>query len=196
MIAKTWFPRMRISDLSLSDLTIEQLEVHSAIASGPRGQVPAPLRIWLHSSEFAKRAQALGEFCRYGTSLPQSLSELAILVIGAYWQASYEWQVHAQAAREAGLSETIIRSLAQGQRPDDMSDEEAAVHDFASSLLHTRNVPSDVFSAAVDVLGEVALVELVGILGYYTLISMTIQAFAVPPINSIPDPFPTTSLLF
>ena len=85
----------RTPELDTSALNPEQQRVFDAISSGPRGRVQGPLKIWLQSAELADKAQALGAFCRYGTSLPARLSELAILVTGAHWQAGFEWWAHA-----------------------------------------------------------------------------------------------------
>jgi 4-carboxymuconolactone decarboxylase len=180
---------MRVSDIHPQDLSVRQQEVHAAIVSGPRGEVPMPLRVWLHSPELASRAQAFGEFCRYGTTLPPILSEFVILIVGAHWQASYEWQIHSQAARDAGLGSTIIDAVSVGSRPAAMSETESALYDFATDLLKGHRVSTEVYNVARGRLGETALVEIVAILGYYTLICMTIQAFEIPPISSIADPF-------
>ena len=94
----------RIPDLDPARLDPEQKRIHDEIASGPRGKVEGPLRVWLTSPALADKAQALGAFCRYGTSLPPRLSELAILVMGACWQAGFEWFVHAPIAVKAGLT--------------------------------------------------------------------------------------------
>jgi len=134
-----------------------------------------PLRVWLHSPELASRAQTLGEFCRYGTTLPPALSELAILIVGAHWRASYEFQVHAQAARHAGLDCAILDDLSAGSRPTTMSKNETALYEFTTALLSVHRVPEDIYEIARQTLGETTLVEIVGILGYYSLICMTIK---------------------
>jgi 4-carboxymuconolactone decarboxylase len=76
---------MRIKDLSIDEMTDAQRRVAEEAASGKRGRVPGPLRVWLHSPEFGARAQRLGEFVRYDTVLGPKLSELAILVTARFW---------------------------------------------------------------------------------------------------------------
>lgn len=175
--------------LDQANLTPEQQVIHDAILNGPRGIVEGPLRVWLQSPGLADRAQALGAFCRYGTSLSPRLSELAILVTGAFWKSGFEWAVHAPIALKAGVSEQVAEALRVGQVPQFIHQDEAAVHDFAAEL-HRNHVVSDATYARVEaVLGQTAVVELVGILGYYTLISMTINAFHVPLPEGSADPF-------
>jgi len=176
--------------LDLDSLSEEQRRVYDAIASGPRGGVRGPLAVWLQSPGLAARAQELGAFCRYGTSLPPRLSELAILVTGAYWRAGYEWHVHAPIARESGVPEAAIEALRTGQPPAFGQEDERIVYRFASELLTTHRIADDTWTRAQAVLGMRAVVDLVGLLGYYGLISMTIKAFEVSLPPEAPNPLP------
>jgi 4-carboxymuconolactone decarboxylase len=178
----------RLPDIDLARLTPEQRQVHDTIVAGPRGKVEGPLRVWLTSPVFAARAQELGAFCRFGTSLPPRLSELAILVTAAHWRAGFEWYAHEKFAREAGLAEAAIRAIKAGKTPTFDSENEAAVHAFARELLDTRRVSDATYARATAALEPVGVVDLVGILGYYGLISMTINAFEVPAPDGA-DPF-------
>jgi 4-carboxymuconolactone decarboxylase len=178
----------RFDDIDLARLTPAQQKVHDAIVAGPRGKVEGPLRVWLISPYFAARAQELGAYCRFGTSLPSRLSELAILVTAAHWRAGFEWHHHEKIARAAGIPIAAIEAIKAGRDPSFAKEEEAAVHAFARELLQTRKVSNPTYTRAVRTLGEIGVVDLVGILGYYGLISMTINAFEVP-VPDGPDPF-------
>jgi 4-carboxymuconolactone decarboxylase len=179
----------RIPDLDVEDLSPEQRRVHDAIVAGPRGKVAGPLAIWLESAELADRAQALGAFCRYGSSLPRRLSELAILIVGAHWMAGYEWHVHAPLAVEAGVDPAAVEAIRTHQAPVLARADEQAVYDLARELLAIRHVSEAAYRRAVAQLGPKGVVELIGILGYYTLISMTIQTFEVAVPDGAADPF-------
>ena len=176
-------------DLDEATLTPEQRAAYDAIASGPRGVVEGPLRVWLQSPELAEKAQALGAFCRYGTRLPPKLSELAILVTGAFWRSGFEWAVHAPIARREGISEAVVEAIRLGERPDFSDAAEEAVYDFASELHRDHRVSDNTYGKITDLFGQEGAVELTGILGYYTLISMTINAFAVPLPKGLEEPF-------
>ena len=101
----------RIAPLDPDNLSPEQKEVYDAIASGPRGAVVGPLAVWLNRASLADKAQKLGQYCRYDSSLEPRLSELAILVTARVWDAAFEWQSHEPPARAAGLGHEIIESL-------------------------------------------------------------------------------------
>lgn len=180
-------PRPPIVDKSA--MSAAQRTVFNAIAAGPRGVVQGPLRIWLQSAELADKAQALGAFCRYGTSLPARLSELAILVTGAFWKAGFEWAVHAPIAMANGISEDIVEAIRTDEKPDFSREDEAVLYDFCRSLHRQHAVPDDVYQRACALFGVKGVVELVGLLGYYTLISMTINAFKVPLPKGAAEPF-------
>jgi 4-carboxymuconolactone decarboxylase len=181
---------LRIPELSPDQLSPEQREVHDAIVAGPRGKVQGPLQVWLHSPKLAARAQELGAFCRYHTSLPKRLSELAILVTGAHWKAGFEWFAHAPEAIKAGLDAATIAAIHGGMSPSFVRTDEAAVYDFSCELLETHRVSDATYERATAELGALGVVELVGILGYYGLISMTICAFRVPVPAGEVEPFP------
>ena len=179
----------RIPDISAATMTPEQRRVHDIIASGPRGVVQGPLRVWLHRPELAERAQALGAYCRYGSSLPPRLSELAIIITGAYWHAGFEWHVHAPIAVKEGIDPAAVEALRTGREPGFAREDEAAVHAFATELLRTHAVSEATFARARAALGAPGVVDLVGVLGYYGFISMTINAFAVPLPEGAAAPF-------
>jgi 4-carboxymuconolactone decarboxylase len=169
----------RIQLAPLSQMSPEQKQVHDEAARGRRGHAPAPMIAWLQNPEFARRAQKLGEFLRYETSLSPSLSELAIVITARFWTSHYEWRVHKQEALKAGVNPDVVAAIASRRRPEFSTDKEAAVYEIATSLLSTGLVPAGVYQQGIGVLGEKGVVELVGLLGYYTLVSFTLNAFEI-----------------
>jgi 4-carboxymuconolactone decarboxylase len=154
--------------------------------SGKRGRMPAPLRAWLHSPELGRRAQRLGEFVRFDTILGPKLSELAVLVTARFWTSHYEWFIHRRQALEAGLDPAVIEAVARRQTPSFDDPAAKAVYDYAIALHHTHTAPETVHAAALEALGDQGVVELVGILGYYTLVAMTLNAFEIGPPEGEP----------
>jgi len=169
-----------LPDVEDGPLSARQREVIDRIKSGPRGAVQGPLRVWLHSPELADRAQALGQFSRFDSSLDPVQSELAILVTARFWSSGFEWAHHAPIAEEAGLDPAIIEAIAHARQPDIARADLRAIFDFCVELHRDRFVSDAVFDECVARIGNVGIVDLTGICGYYTLISMTINAFEVP----------------
>ena len=166
-----------------------QRAIYDNILSGPRGVVQGPLRVWLQSPELAEPAEKLGAFCRYGSRLPPRLSELAIIAVGAHWRAGYEWQAHAPLAERAGVSSDAIEAIRRRADVRLEQADEQAVYEFSRELLETRGVSDAAYARLVAAVGLEAAVDLVGILGYYTLICMTINAFGVPVPAGVAEPF-------
>ena len=170
----------RLPDLNPDTLTKDQRRVHDVIIAGPRGAVQGPLRVWLTSPALADRAQALGQFARFDSSLSKDLSELAILVTARIWSSGFEWAHHAPIALAVGIPEDAIAAIGAAQRPVFDCAKRQAVFDCAVELHRDHRISDDSFAVGMAALGEVGMVDLVGICGYYTLISMTINAFEVP----------------
>jgi len=181
--------KSRLTDLERGQMSTEQQRVLDAILSGPRGNLDGPFLAWIHSPGLADRAQELGAFCRYHTQIPLRLSELTILVTAAWWQSQAEWQIHEPIARKAGLGETVIESLRLGQEPEFAERDEQLVYRIGRSLYETRRVDAELYRQARDAFGERALVELIGIFGYYALVAMTLNVFEVRRQTSQPLPF-------
>jgi 4-carboxymuconolactone decarboxylase len=171
----------RFTPLERSELSARQRAVFDAIAAGPRKTVPWIFHLYLNSPELAQRVQELGAFCRYGTSLPPRLSELAILIVADYWKAEYEWAIHALEARKAGVPEAVIDAIAAGKRPPFDDPDSALLYDFATEFFRSNDVPDDLFSRALDRFGRTTTVELAGILGYYSMLAMAIRIFRLKP---------------
>jgi 4-carboxymuconolactone decarboxylase len=172
--------KMRITDLSVENMTIEQHAIRDDIVAGPRGKLQGPLKVWLTSPNLADKAQKLGQFCRYETSLPSHLSELAILVTGRFWGAEYEWYAHKKIGLDAGLNPQLVEDIRLRKVPTFSTKAEKIVYEFATQLHNNHRVGDATYAAAVAEFGEIGAVDLVGILGYYTLISMTLNTFHVP----------------
>ena len=170
----------RIKDWKVEDLTEEQKEIHEAIVSGPRGPIVGPLRIWLNNPGLARSAQTVGEYARYGTSLSKGLSELAIITTGRVWSSAFEWEHHAPLAIEGGIDPENVNIISMGQRPNFTKVEEEAVFDFAAEANILKNVSDNTYNNLVNILNETAAIDIVGICGYYSLISMTLNVFKVP----------------
>ena len=170
----------RLKDWTVEDLNEEQKKVHDEIVNGPRGRVVGPLRIWLNNPKLAKVAQQVGAYARYGTSLDNSLSELAIITTGRVWSSKFEWEHHAPLAIKAGINEEYVNIIAQAKRPIFDNQIEQIVFDFAAEANILKNVSDNTYNNLVNILNETAAIDIVGICGYYSLISMTLNVFKVP----------------
>lgn len=163
-----------------AELDPAQREVWDRVVAGPRGVVIGPLRAAIHNAELAGRWSALGEALRFGTSLPKRLSELAICVTGRRWSSQVEWFVHARTAAQEGIAPAILEAIERGTPPAFADTAEALVYDFARELQTDGRVSDATYAAARDTFGVRGIVELTALIGYYTMVSMTLNAHGIP----------------
>jgi 4-carboxymuconolactone decarboxylase len=186
-------PPPRLAVPSEDKLSSEQRALLSSIRSGPRGAstgIRGPFAVFLQAPVFGELAQQLGGHCRFKTAVPPRLSEFAVLLTAKLWRAQYEWFAHVPQAERAGVKRETIGEIKAGRVPKSASKEERAIYDFVQELHKTRRVSDKNFKRVHAILGDAATVELVGILGYYTLISMILNVFRMAPPAGEPLPFP------
>ncbi len=174
----------RLGTLTEENLSDAQRKLREAMIQGPRGMAAAaggPFEVWLHSPAFGHRVQEFGAYMRYGTSLSPRVSELAILTCARHWDAAYEWAAHVGHAASAGVPMSTIAALRENRELRFEDDTDAAVYAFCGELLQQRRVTDSSYARLGTLLGTSALVELVGLLGYYSLVALTLNAFEVEP---------------
>ena len=182
----------RLPAIPAERLTPAQQALIESIRSGPRGQatqIRGPFAVFLHSPDFGQLAQQLGGYCRLKTRVPPRLSEFAILVTAKLWRAQYEWYAHVPHAERAGVTPQTIKALRAGRVPKPLPKDERAVYDFIKELYRGKRVGDKTYARLQAILGDDGMVELVGILGYYVLIAMSLNVFRMGPPEGEPLPF-------
>lgn len=167
------------SRLSLPDpksMTLEQRAVYDDVLR-TRGNISGPFLAWMLSPGLAQPAQQLGAFCRYRTSLTLQESELLILLVAAQYDCIGEQQIHEPIARQEGLSPDVLERIHMKKPLEFASPRLQLLANMASELLRTHRLSEATYARAVDSLGDVALVEVVGVIGYYALVAYTLNAF-------------------
>ena len=173
----------RFKPLKWDEMTPAQKTMMEHLAAGERRGAGGPFNVLLRSPEMGDLAQQFGASMRFHSSLPRKLNEMAIIITARYWTAHFEWNAHRNAAAQAGLSEAIIQSIATGKRPATMDADETIVYNFATELLNTKQVSDPVFQATKDRFGERGVVDLIGVMGYYQLVSMLLNVDRYPLPN-------------
>lgn len=169
----------RLPELPREAMSGEQRRIHDEIVAGPRGRVQGPLKVWLNSPGLADAAQKLGAYLRFGSHLPPRLSELAIIVTGAHYKAEFEWYAHVRFAHEAGIPEAVTEAIREGETPELTDADQRVVHAVALELTRDHKLTEATFDEAVAVLGLPALADLIAMVGYYGLVSLTLNAFEI-----------------
>ena len=181
----------RFKLLQLDEMTAPQRALSDSILNGPRRaladpnlpapkSVGSPFNVWLRSPELGDRLQKIGEHIRFKSTLGPRLNEFAILITARYWGAQYEWFAHHRLAMQAGLNPSIAQDVAEGRVPAGMKEDEAIVYRFTRELHLKHFVSDETFKLARDKLGEQGVVDLIGVNGYYVLVSMTLNVDRTP----------------
>jgi len=166
----------RFAPPKADELTQAQKAWADMIAAPPRNAkfVNPPYRAYIRNPDLAPRLSALSDYLRWNTSLPPRLSELAILITARQWTAHYVWFAHYPLALKGGLDPNVANDIAAGKRPDNMKGDEAALYDLATALYRDRKVSDPIYKAALEKFGERGIMDIIGIIGYYDLVSMTL----------------------
>jgi 4-carboxymuconolactone decarboxylase len=139
-----------------------------------------PFNAFVQAPDVGRHLEPLGMVMRFGSSVERRLAEIAILTVAARWKAEFEWQAHVRVARDFGVPGAVIDAIARGDDPPFTADDERAVHKVATQLTETGQLGQEAHDAARRLLGDAGLVELVTMIGYYTLVSFILNAFTVP----------------
>jgi 4-carboxymuconolactone decarboxylase len=179
----------RFKPLTAEEMTPQQKALMDKVQSGKiEGGTGGPLNVLLRSPDLGEAVLRYGAYERFHSPLPPKLIELAALITIRSWTSQFPWIAHHRAATQAGLNEAIIGAIAQGKRPTAMQPDEEAVYNFCAELLKTTQVSDATFSALKDKLGERGVVELLGVMGYYQIVSMSLNVDRYPlPEGSQPE---------
>ena len=186
----------RLTPLDLDNLTPEQQSVYDAMQSGPRGArhgklgLVGPFGVWVRAPGIGDAVQALGAAARFETSIDEATKEVAICTVGAHYKARFEFATHQALAIQAGISEAATVAIQQGQIPVFDSENHKVCHLVAQQLLDRHCIDNETYQRATAIWGEEGMIELVSIIGYYCIVSLTLNAFEVPIVPGMQDPFP------
>jgi len=180
----------RFKPLTWEALTPEQKTMVNDLLAGKRTSLTGPFNVLLRSPEMGNHAQKLGEHVRFRSSVPPRLNELAILLTARWWSSQYEWFAHKPLALQAGLAATVIDDIHAGRRSAGMRPDETVIYDFCVELRERRRVSDATFKAAVSLLGERGVIDLIATMGYYDLVSMILNVDRYPLPEGAGLPFP------
>jgi 4-carboxymuconolactone decarboxylase len=173
-------PTNRLPPIPAAQMTPAQREAVDAFKTARNAEVTGPFHPLLRSPELMTRTRAMGDYLRYKSALPPRLSEFVILMTARAWTQQYEWNAHYQIALKAGLKPAIANAIAEGRRPEGMSDEESALYDFCQELHRDKSVSDATYARALKTFGEQGVVDTIGISGYYTMLAMVLNTARTP----------------
>jgi 4-carboxymuconolactone decarboxylase len=178
----------RFKPMTWDEMNEAQKKLTVDTLTGPRRGLGGPFNVLLRSPEMGDLAMKFGEYSRFRPEIPAKLRELAIIVTARHWTSHFEWYAHRSAAAQAGLSADIITAIAERKRPTGMQPDEEAVYNFATEMLETKQVRDATFKAVKDRFGEKGVVDIIGVMGWYQMVSMLLNVDRYPlPNGAVPE---------
>lgn len=188
---------MRIADVDPADMNDSQRALYEHYATGvraspdspftlvgPDGRLQGPPAVWILSPAFGHALQQIGGTVRFSSRLPARAREIAILLVGHHHHSAFELYAHRLAGAAAGLTEADLAALADNRAPAGMTDVDECVFRVTRRVLDDGTLDDDEFHDATGKLGEAGLLELVTIIGYYTMVAWQLAVFDVRPAAS------------
>ena len=182
----------RLPPISEESLNESQKKALKAIQDGPRGEIPltGPFAVWVKAGKLGDTIQKLGASLRYETEFDEIIKEMVICCVGYHYKAKFEFSYHSKLAINAGLSEKIIQNLREGAKPEFNDTKLDLAYRITNQLLQSHSVDDKAYTEGINEFGEQGMIELVSLVGYYCLVSLTLNIFEVPLDNGMEDPFP------
>jgi 4-carboxymuconolactone decarboxylase len=147
------------------------------VARREDGALIGPFNGWLHFPQFGGPAWAFNKALIEHSVLPAAIHQIVILVTAAKFGARYEIYGHEYFARRAGVAEDKIATIAAGQRPTDLTRDEGVAYDMAAALNRGAPLPRSTYGAAFAAFGEEGLAEIVFLVGCFSMVGVTLNAF-------------------
>jgi 4-carboxymuconolactone decarboxylase len=144
------------------------------------GRLIGPFNPALYSPAISAKFIELQMYEPMHTSLNERVREVVILAVGAVWRADYELYAHSAAARTAGISEHAVKALANGEIPDDLTDDEKVAARLARELTTSHRVGDALYREAEQAFGRTGLVDMAALIGAYHAVCTTLTLFEIP----------------
>lgn len=155
-----------------------------------RGYLPGPYLFWLAAPGFTDRIEPVEEYLRYSVSLSERQVEVITLVVAKHWRAQYVWTSHGPSAEKAGVDPAIVEAIRVGAEPAFEDEDERVCYEASRALVDGRGLADALWSRVVETIGERGLSEMLGLIGLYTSVCLTMVAYRMPTKNGEPDPLP------
>jgi 4-carboxymuconolactone decarboxylase len=173
-----------------TSLDLDERALYDAITGGPRaagpqhfaltaddGSLNGPFDAFLLSPAVGTALQELGSAIRYRTHLDDRCRELAILLVAAHWDSTFEREAHEAIARSVGFDEETLAAV-RARELSPFTGIELAVGRATLSLLD-GDLDDRAWAEAADALGANGVFELSSLVGYYGTLALQLRVFRV-----------------
>jgi 4-carboxymuconolactone decarboxylase len=176
----------RMPDIPEAQMSTEQKRIMNEIAAGPRGRIGGPFIPLMRSPELMNRLQKVGEYLRFQNTVGLRNSEFAVLIVARHWAQPVEWAIHRPIAEREGVLPATCDAIAEGRRPDNMTEDETLIYNVLEELRSNRSLSDVTYAQLRNRFGDQGVIDLVAHYGYYSLLAMTMNVTRTAvPENSV-----------
>lgn len=146
-----------------------------------RGLVPGPHKIWLANPTLSKTIVPTGAYFQRESTLSKAEIEIATNVVNGRWRspyANYEHEIIGM--RDGNLDPRHVQALIAGLPTSFDDQRQQVIYELASALVAPRIVPLGLYHRAKELLGDAGIVDVSVLLGWFSMVCMTLNAFDVP----------------
>jgi 4-carboxymuconolactone decarboxylase len=179
----------RMPAIPEAQMSPDQKRVMDEIAAGPRGRIGGPFIPLMRSPELMNRLQKVGEYLRFQNTVGLRNSEFAVLIVARHWSQPIEWAIHRPIAEKEGVLPATCDAIAEGRRPDNMTDDETLIYNVLEELRNNRSLSDPTYAQLLKRFGEQGVIDLVAHYGYYSLLAMTMNVAR----TAVPDNGPAVA---
>ena len=193
MLSFNSFAQDRMPPIPLDKMNGLQKKYAEEIIKGPRGALYGPFIPLIRSPELMDRAQKIGEYLRYKSAIGTKLTEFVIMIVARQWTQQVVWAIHEPIVLKQGVSPEIIKAIADGRRPDGMSNDEEMLYNFCMELHTNQSITDVTYDRVLKRFGEQGVIDTLGINGYYTFLAMVMNGTRTAVPDNKPgalQPFP------
>lgn len=146
-----------------------------------RGLVPGPHRIWLANPRLSKTIAPIGQYFQAHATLTKAEIEIVTNLVNARWLSAYASYEHEKIGEAQGhLDPDKVQRLIAGLPVSFDDPREELVYQVASALVQPRPVSLGLYRKAEKLIGDAGLVDIAVLIGWFTMVCMTLAAFDVP----------------
>jgi 4-carboxymuconolactone decarboxylase len=173
--------QQRLPTIPPADYTAEQKQAAAEFLAARKVPISGPFEMLMYSPQVMTVARSMGDYLRFKSAIGTTLSELVILITAREWTQDYEWHVHYPIALKAGIKASVADAIAEGRRPQGMSEDEEIVFEFSTELHHGKRVSDATYARAEKRFGKQGVIDLAGVNAYYTMLAMEMNMVQYEP---------------
>jgi 4-carboxymuconolactone decarboxylase len=170
----------RYQEVPLAQMTPEMRDAYERTMH-LRGIVPGPHKIWLANPGLSNTIVPIGAYFQEDSALTKAEIEIVTVLTNARWHSAFSTYEHEKIGEKLGhLPSEKVERLIAGLAVEFSDARQQVIYEVVSALVQPRIVPVGLYKRAKEALGDAGLVNVAVLIGWFTMVSMTLNLYDVP----------------